>query len=592
VVYPPARSVLRRAAAAALAVSALAPAAATAARVQISSDPYTSATTGQHATEVEPDSFAFGSTIVAAFQVGRFEEGGGANVGWARSTDAGKTWSHGLMPGITTAGGGPHARVTDPAVAYDPKHGVWLVVSGALGPPPAVRGDAILVSRSTNGGLSWGNPVTVATAIGGSDFDKTWIVCDGTSTSPYYGNCYAQWDDYGNSGQLLTSTSTDGGATWGAPKPTADNATGIGGQPVVQPNGRVVVPHASSFETDIRTFSSTDGGASWGPTTLVKTVQHHKVAGGMRADPLPSVETDKDGRVYVAWEDCRFRSSCRANDIVMTSSADGVLWSNVTRIPLSSVPGGQESFIPGLAVSRVTGGSSARLALAYHYLPTTACESDTCKLHVGFSQSSDGGATWSKPVDLSGAMTPNWLALTGEGYMTGDYISTSFAAGSPHAVFALARCPSGGKLHEAIYAANPPFGTVGPNCGPPPSPPRKLSNLKVKPFRFPATPNGPSVRSSGGTKVTYTSSAKGSTRFNVGRAIRRNGSRAWVRMPGKFYRADVAGSNAFRFSGHIGGEKLKPGLYRLVVQPRDHGKRPGTVTYANFRIVPPARLGR
>jgi len=81
VVYPPARSVLRRAAAAALAVSALVPAAATAARVQISSDPYTSATTGQHATEVEPDSFAFGSTIVAAFQVGRFEEGGGANVG-------------------------------------------------------------------------------------------------------------------------------------------------------------------------------------------------------------------------------------------------------------------------------------------------------------------------------------------------------------------------------------------------------------------------------------------------------------------------------------------------------------------------------
>ena len=40
----------------------------------------------------------------------------------------------------------------------------------------------------------------------------------------------------------LMSTSTDGGLTWGPPTPTADNVHGLGGQPVVQPNGRVVVP--------------------------------------------------------------------------------------------------------------------------------------------------------------------------------------------------------------------------------------------------------------------------------------------------------------------------------------------------------------
>ena len=57
---------------------ALALAVAAAANVPIatlSTDPYTN-TTSQHATEVEPDSFSFGSTIVATTQVGRFTNGG------------------------------------------------------------------------------------------------------------------------------------------------------------------------------------------------------------------------------------------------------------------------------------------------------------------------------------------------------------------------------------------------------------------------------------------------------------------------------------------------------------------------------------
>src|SRR5206468_11639094 len=44
--------------------------AATVPLTKLSSDPYTNSTS-QHATEVEPDTFAFGSTIVTAFQVGR-----------------------------------------------------------------------------------------------------------------------------------------------------------------------------------------------------------------------------------------------------------------------------------------------------------------------------------------------------------------------------------------------------------------------------------------------------------------------------------------------------------------------------------------
>ena len=43
---------------------------------RVSADPFTNATS-QHATEVEPDTFANGATVVAAFQVGRFFNGGG-----------------------------------------------------------------------------------------------------------------------------------------------------------------------------------------------------------------------------------------------------------------------------------------------------------------------------------------------------------------------------------------------------------------------------------------------------------------------------------------------------------------------------------
>src|SRR5205823_3189027 len=73
--------------------------------LQLSSDPY-STSTGQHQTEVEPDSYSYGSTIVATFQVGRYRDGGSSNIGWATSTDAGATWKNGFLPGTTKVVGG------------------------------------------------------------------------------------------------------------------------------------------------------------------------------------------------------------------------------------------------------------------------------------------------------------------------------------------------------------------------------------------------------------------------------------------------------------------------------------------------------
>ena len=65
----------------------------------VSLDPYTT-TTSYHKTEVEPDTFVHGNTVVAAFQVGRFQDGGASNVGWAASTDGGVHWGKGFLPGL------------------------------------------------------------------------------------------------------------------------------------------------------------------------------------------------------------------------------------------------------------------------------------------------------------------------------------------------------------------------------------------------------------------------------------------------------------------------------------------------------------
>src|SRR2546421_7571796 len=253
----------------------------------ISTDSFTqgtckaSATTNHH-TEVDPDTFSNGSTIVATFQVGRVSDGGACAIGFATSTNNGATWTSGQLPGITKyVGGGPNDRATDPSVAYDVKHGVWLISSLTLLEAGGVHGNSVVTSRSTDG-VAWSNPFTTAT---GSDLDKNWIVCDNTATSPFYGNCYTEWDNHAAGNLLQMSTSTDGGQHWSAP---ATNNTGvIGGQPVVRPDGIVIVPIANANETAIGAFNSTNGGASWSGGATIGTLRPHTGTGRRPEGPPP-----------------------------------------------------------------------------------------------------------------------------------------------------------------------------------------------------------------------------------------------------------------------------------------------------------------
>ncbi len=417
---------------------------------RISSDPFTNSTS-QHATEVEPDSISNGNTIVSVFQQGRFFDGGSSDIGFATSTDGGSTWTHGSLPGITpySSPKGPFARVSDPSVAFDAKHNVWLVASLPLN--ASVNGAGVIASRSTNG-TTWSNPVTVNSDLG---TDKTWTVCDDTATSPFYGNCYIEWDLNSAGNLIQMSASTDGGLTWGAKKTTTTGEAGIAGQPVVQPNGTVVVPIDNANETAVGAFHSADGGSTWTDVTTIAIIRNHAEAGSLRSGPLPTAEIDGAGRVFVAWSDSRFRRRGGANDIVYSSSTNGVNWSAVTRVPIDATTSGVDHFIPGLAVDKSTSGGTAHLVLTYYFYPVSSCTQSTCQLDVGTISSSNGGATWGAATMVAGPMNVTWLANTSQGRMVGDYISTSFnASESAHGVFAVATAPSGGVFNEAMFTTS------------------------------------------------------------------------------------------------------------------------------------------
>ncbi|MBA3717112.1 MAG: exo-alpha-sialidase [Actinobacteria bacterium] len=404
--------------------------------VRVSFDPYHNADS-QHQAQVEPDNISAGSTLVNTFQSGRYFDGGASNIGWATSTDGGATWEKGFLPGITqfSAPPGPYPRVSDPAVAYDAAHGVFMIASLAFSPTD----NAFLISRSTDG-TSWDLPVTALRSDIDLEFDKEWIACDNWDSSPYRGQCYMTYADFGRN-RLLTLTSVDGGLTWGPPVPSPVFGTDSlnGAQPAITPDGDLTI--LFSGRTSLGQSISADGGATF--TGAFKIVdQLFRDVPRMRTSPFPTVEVGADGTIYAAWNDCRRRANCNGADIVFIHSTNLRTWTSPVRVPTG--PTSRMYFLPGLGADPETAG---HVGIVYYEM-----QSCLCKLDASFIFSSDGGATWGKPQRLNArAIKLAWIARTTLGLMVGDYFSTSFIYGKPLPVLALAGPPVGSSLREAMF---------------------------------------------------------------------------------------------------------------------------------------------
>ena len=447
--------------AAALAATVLTPAAATAipglnlAPVQVSADPYSNAA-AQHASEVEPDTVAVGHTVMSVFQVGRWDNGCSDNIGWAFSADAGHSWRHGYLPGLTrfSRPPGPFVRASDPSVAYNAASGEWIAASlacNSTSPNPNVFVPSPAVEVNVSGdGVHWSKTIIVARIKKGQDFDKPWITCDNSTTSRFYGNCYMQWDVDNQNDLVLMSTSRDGGFSWSPDTPTSTRLHATGGEPVVQPDGDVVVPILAP--SGLAAFRSVNGGATWGPAIKVAGIFQHAFGGNLRGPFFPSVATDRTGQIYITWPDCRFRPSCASNDMVLTTSPDGVHWTPVARIPIDPVTSSVDHLGGGLGVDAVTAGHHARMALFYNFYPRAACTVSTCRLFEGYVSSADGGARWSAPQVIAGPMRLRQLPFAG-GFMVGDYEGTAVVpGGDAFSAFAVGGIPAAGQqFNQAMY---------------------------------------------------------------------------------------------------------------------------------------------
>jgi hypothetical protein len=384
----------------------------------------------QHATIVEPDSASFGTTVVAAFQVGRVRGGGAGTIGWASSRDSGRTWRSGTLPGV--------GHASDPTVAFDQVHGVWIAVTlGITNSAPT----SLDVSRSPDG-RTWSRPAHAQSASGEA-FDKEFVFCDNGAASPRRGTCYLAYTDL-RAERIAVTSSTDGGVTWSPPAFVSPRGDVVDGLPAALPDGTVVVAWLNGSEggggSDIRAARSVDGGVTFSAPVQVAEIRFAGTP-GLRAPPLPALDVDRNGRLLVAWPDCRFRPGCRNDDIVLATSGDGVSWSaprRVTTGPFNySTPGlGADSRSNGIVVSAQIGPAPSG--------------SSTVGAAIAISRN---GTTWAPTRRLDArAMRLSWLPLAGNDRFLGDYLAASWVGGRPFAIVPIASPPRAGRFNQALYA--------------------------------------------------------------------------------------------------------------------------------------------
>src|SRR5262249_44292183 len=99
--------------------------------------------------------------LVGVWQQDRWSNGGARGIVAGVSTDGGNSWTRVVIPGVSLASGGTYQRASDPWVSITPSGDVYVssLCVSLSGPFPLQT--AILVNKSSDGGLHWGAPTTL-----------------------------------------------------------------------------------------------------------------------------------------------------------------------------------------------------------------------------------------------------------------------------------------------------------------------------------------------------------------------------------------------------------------------------------------------
>ena len=362
-----------------------------------------------------------GTLLAGAWNDWHYNDG----CGFSYSSDGGSSWApESFVPGFTAftndpniPGTGTFAVAGDPAVAYNPRSGLFDVICQAFG---ATGGAIELLSTTFDqakadpnadvnqsyGPRAWrlpATPIATGTSNGtqkgssGQFPDHETIAVDTNPRSPYYGRLYVGWAEFNGSGRspIDVAYSDDDGAHWTGPIRVSDagNQFDQDARPSVAPDGTLYMtwtngPNETSLKNNVAMIDvSHTGGASWGTDHVVAPIVA-PVDGRLPnskyrvfSDVWSTVD-QANGSVVVAFNDRR----SGASNVYVTHDTPGDLssWSPPAAVKAS----GQEQFFPWLSSA-----PDGRVDLVYY---DRSCDPGGDTLNcVTLSSTNDGGATWS-----------------------------------------------------------------------------------------------------------------------------------------------------------------------------------------------------
>ncbi len=364
--------------------------------------------------------------LVAAWQENRYFAGSAQAHVAAVSVDGGKRWKETVLPGLTHDAGtraGPWDLVADPWPEFGPDGAVYYssLVGGDSAPFPT----AIVVSRSADGGLTWGAPAVVTESKDPDFNDKNALTVDTVAGSKYAGTVYVAWDvnvlnSAGNAfvrQDIYSARSLDDGATFEAPRLVRTGAIGGGVIPRVGKKGRVYLLFTAEGADPANRYalfltSSNNGGRTWKQSRRLWDIVGASVTDVRDGFSLASFAVDpKKGNLYVAWQDSR---SDVPRILVARSTNGGGKWSTPTDVV--DAPADVPAFTPAIAVN-----GEGEVGVSYYSLQNDPTRSVRADVFVRISADSAGSFDRTfrmtrKSFDLRNA------AHSSRGWFLGDYM--------------------------------------------------------------------------------------------------------------------------------------------------------------------------